>query len=84
MEEPSPQLQQSNRMTEEPINNSEPIEPINSSERKLQDLSMELLEYYEQKTQPKGENKYEPFDSPYQFIEEYLLTLFEYMRQNGE
>ena len=27
------------------------LEKINSSERKLQDLSMELLEYYEQKTQ---------------------------------
>lgn len=45
---------------------------------------MELLEYYEQKTQHKEPNIYEVFDSSYQFIEEYLLTLFEYLRQRGE
>lgn len=41
---------------------------MNSSERKIQDLSMELLEYYEQKTQHKEQNMYEEFDSSYQFI----------------
>ena len=60
-------------------------EGINSSEKKIQDLSMELIDYYdEKKVSKKFDEHYESFDSGYFFIEDYLLNLFEFIRETRE
>ena len=63
-----------------------PSDKMNSSERKIQDLSMELLDYYEDSQQQarKSEEKYPQIDVGYPFIEDYLLNLFEFIRQTRE
>ena len=44
----------------------EPIDGLNSSERKIQDLSMQLLDYYDdRKLVNKKQEKFDEFDSTY-------------------
>ena len=47
---------------------------------------MELLDYYEDSQQParKSEEKYPQIEVGYSFIEDYLLNLFEFIRQTRE